>query len=643
MRRSILLTSLVLVSIASPGPLAAQFKEPTREELRMTDDEKAPGAAAVYLNREDVASQQARIRSLYERIKVLAESGKELATVQIPYEPGRDKVDVQGRTIHADGTVIPMTEAPNDLIDLKTKGYQHNTLVFTLPSVEVGSILEYRITKRATGVSFLDPVIWMVQQPYFVHEAHYSYRPFIGSRDSFVARLPPGEKVVRDTTGEYALNLEDIAPLPNDDWMPPLNTLKWRVSFFYANFGTTDVFWERAGKGWAEFVREFTKPTGTLKSAAEGMIAPSDTETVKAQKIYAAVIKLENTDFTRQKSAAERKKQKIKEIRNAQDVWKEQGGNADEIALLYVALCRAVGLNVNSMKVVDRSKSIFDGSMPSTSQLDDYIAVGQLDGKEVYLDPGEKVCPFGMLRWTHMLTSGFRYDGNSASIKRTPSFGISGPSIERIANLTIDETGNLQGTVRIVFAGQEALRWRRAATANDTEELKKLFDEWLDADIPEGVHADFDHFLALDDYEANLIGTARITGTLGTVTGRRMFLPGLFFESKARHPFVAQEKRTVGVDLEFPKTESDDVTYKLPSGFSVESTPRANGFEWPDHANFSISLNTKEGEVNVVRAFGRSFTLVDAKDYGSLREFYQKVAAADQQQVVLIRPATKSN
>jgi hypothetical protein len=295
------------------------------------------------------------------------------------------------------------------------------------------------------------------------------------------------------------------------------------------------------------------------------------------------------------------------------------------------------------MKVVNRSKALFDRELPSVSQLDDYIAVAHLDGKDVYLDPGEKMCPFGVLRWTHMLSSGFRVEGDAVTISKTPSISVNGPTVERVADLTIDGSGNVRGTVRVILGGQDALRWRQTAVVNDVEEVKKRFNEWLGGDLPEGVHADFDHFLALDDYESNLIGIARVSGTLGAITGRRMFLPGLFFESKTRHPFVAQEKRTVPVDLEYPKTLNDDVTYRLPSGFSMETGPQAGSSSWPDHASFSISLDTKENEVNVIRTLGHSFTILDAKEYGNLREFYQKVATADQQQVVLIRAAAKAN
>src|SRR3954454_20206971 len=117
-----LLCSAFLAAVCFPLALRGQFKEPTKDELQMTSDAKAPGASAVYLYREDITDQSSATRTYYDRIKVLTEKGKELATTRLPYEPETEKIaSVEGRTIHADGTIVPLTEKPSELVDLKTK------------------------------------------------------------------------------------------------------------------------------------------------------------------------------------------------------------------------------------------------------------------------------------------------------------------------------------------------------------------------------------------------------------------------------------------------------------------------------------------------------------------------------------------
>ncbi|MGA7856719.1 MAG: DUF3857 and transglutaminase domain-containing protein [Terracidiphilus sp.] len=622
----------------------------------MTADPQAPGAAAVYLYREETTDDNLHFHSYYERIKVLTEKGKELATIRIPYEHGQFTVaDIKGRTIHADGTIIPLTTKPSDLMDFKTKTLQVNTMVFTLPAVEVGSILEYRLELRYDDSVVSSPK-WEVQQPYFVHKAHYVFSPskegenISNSRGDRLDKLmyavnTGGDgKMTHNVNGAYVFDITNVPPIPTDDWMPPLNSLNWSINFYYTYTISGTDFWDFESKRWVKDTDHFANPSKALKQAVEGIVAPGDTEDQKARKIYQAVMKLDNTSFTREKSEAEIKKEKLKEIRDAEDVWTRKSGSANELALLYVALARAAGLQAYPMQVVNRDRAIFDPSYLSTYQLDDYIAIVVVGGKEIYLDPGEAMCPYGLLHWKHTVAGGIRLLPSGPTLRATPPNNYTQAAEARVADLTIDANSNVTGTLRYVMSGQDALHWRQLALKNDAEEVKKQFNEAVRADIPDGVQADFDHFLSLDDPDTNLIATVQVSGNMGAVTGKRFFLPGLFLESHARHPFVAEDKRTIPIDVHYPKEEQDDVTYRLPPGYTVESAPQAAAISWPSNATMVIKIKPRDGAVEVVRIMAYNFTLIDSKYYSDLHDFFQKVATADQQQLVLTRvPAAKGN
>jgi hypothetical protein len=191
------------------------------------------------------------------------------------------------------------------------------------------------------------------------------------------------------------------------------------------------------------------------------------------------------------------------------------------------------------------------------------------------------------------------------------------------------------------MTGPESLHWRQAGIRDGSDAVKKDFDEALNDLTPEGVHAEFDHFLNLDDYNSALGAVAKISGTLGVPTGKRLIVPGLFFASHARHPFVAQDKRVTPIDVHHPQITEDDVTYKLPAGFSVESAPQKMQIDWPQRGMLKIDSKTDGATVNVVRSMAYNYVLLGASDYGDLHGFYQKIATADQQQVVLAHTATK--
>lgn len=212
----------------------------------------------------------------------------------------------------------------------------------------------------------------------------------------------------------------------------------------------------------------------------------------------------------------------------------------------------------------------------------------------------------------------------------------------RVADVTIAADGAVSGTARVSMSGPAATRWRELAVENDEDEIKKQFNEYMRELVPDGVTADFDHFLGLDDFHAQLMGIVKLSGSMGTKTGKRIFLPGVFFASHAKHPFVADEKRQTVVDMEYADDTVDQVTYNVPGTFSVESAPPDTTIPWPGHAGFQLKSSVDKTRIEVVRNLARAFTQVQPKDYSALREFYQKVATADQQQLVLTAAAANA-
>jgi len=658
----------LLFAITSPALLFAQFQQPTAEELKMTDDPKAPGAAAVYLNWEEVANDPIHFQSVYVRIKVLQEKGKELATVHLPYWHGNFKIaDIKARTIHSDGTVIPLAGKPEDLLLSKTSSgngeqMQINSKVFTLPSVEVGSILEYRYDLRYDDDHVSSPT-WEIQRPYFVHHARYTFTPFkaflpggtsMGLTDAhgnsvntliWYKVLPAGVDMKADVAGVFHLEVTDIPAAPDEEFMPPLDGMLYQVKFYYKSSRDSAQYWIDEAKRWSKEVDHFAEPSKTIKEAVAGIIAPGDSDLDKAKKLYKAVQALDNTDYSRKKTDAELKQLKLKVARHAEDTWAQKSGSSQDIALLYLAMLRAAGLNANDMKVVDRSERVFAMGLLDFDQLDDDIVVLNIAGKDISLDPGEKMCPFQTVRWTHSGTAGIVQGDHVRSLAITPEQTYTSNKLTRNGDLTIDEHGAVTGQLTFVMLGQEALAWRQLALRNDQDELKKQFDRSLESAVPDGIEAHIDHFLGLDDPDANLIAIVKVHGNLGAATSKRLLLPGFFFQTRGSHPFVNQEKRIEPVDMHYGDTVTDQIVYHLPANMSVEGAPQDTKVPWQGHAVFATKTAAAPNQITIARIFARGFSSVKPEEYQDLRGFYQKVAAADQAQLVLTKtpPAQKGN
>jgi hypothetical protein len=334
---------------------------------------------------------------------------------------------------------------------------------------------------------------------------------------------------------------------------------------------------------------------------------------------------------------------KLKTAKRAEDTWAQRSGSSEDIALLYLAMLRAAGLSAYAMKVVDRERGTFDITYLTLRQLDDTLVILSDGGKESVLDPGEKMCPFQTVNWRHSGASGIRQSAEGRSTASTPLQNYPDNKTLRIGDVTLDDQGAVSASFRFVMTGQEALYWRQKAIENDLDDVKKQFDESMEAVFPDGVAAHVDSFTALDDPDQSLIALVKAKGNLGLATSKRLLLPAYFFETRGAHPFVNQDKRQQPVDMHYGNLVTDQVTYHLPAGFSVEGAPKDDKISWPDHAVLINKTAAAPDTVTIVRTLARAFTTAKPEEYQDLRGFYQKVAAADQGQLVLTSATSKGN
>jgi hypothetical protein len=662
--------------------LAQKFQEPTKEELQMISDAKWAGVPAIFLYREQSTDNFNHFTSEYARIKVLTELGKEWATVEVPYSGSGAQPRIEGRTIHADGTVIPLTGKAENLLVANENRQHLKVRVFTLPSVEVGSILEYRWTLPSGegsigGVAndmqgFMNSALagsipyWEVQTSIPIRKEHFYYNPLgdlernvIGNQGIthynsrgevahyllFSARLPSGARVQPSPNKDYVLDLQDVPPIQHEPNAPPEQSRVYKVRFYYSPYLAGDVFWVNEGRLWAKEIDHAAEPTDELRSAAAQITAGATTDDEKARKLYDAVQALDNTSFSRQRSELERLQSGLRrDVPGAAQVWSVKSGSGHEIAILYLSLARAAGLQAHAMSVADRSENIFDPGYLDLSQLSATLVVLQINGTDVFLDPGEKLIPYGQLRWSHTISGGLLETPDGVShTALTPANLTKDAITAHAAELTVDAQGNVSGTVKILMNGAEALHWRQLNLTADSVEVQRQLNETLPRLLPSGLSAEITNVQGLTTSAGYVSATARVSGHLGSITAKRLMLPAFLF-SAGHEQFTAEEKREAPVDFRYAEQAIDDVIYHLPSGYQLESAPQPAQIPWPDHATLVIKTQPGPGVIDIKHIFARAFVLLDPKEYPALHDYYQKIAVADQQQVVLTQSgATAGN
>ncbi len=605
-------------------------------ELSMKDYAPSPGAHAVLLYREVKFDDPGNLLSNYTRIKILTEDGKKYANIEVVYVKGASRVtDIKARTIRPDGSILKFDGQVFDKVAIKARGVKVQTKTFTLPDVQVGSIIEYRYHERWEFIPFMPN--WDVQHELPTRKAKFWFKPYPTLALSWVTRLPAGARLEEQKSRALELNVENIAPFKEEPHMPPEEELKMRVNFFYFRQSpeTPEKYWKDIAKEWHRYVmEEFIGKRGKVREEAQRILSPSDDAETKLRKIYARVQEMRNLSYERDKSEQEAKREKLKDLNNVEDVLKRGYGYRDHLTRLFVSLAQAAGFDAQVIFVSERDAQFFTDKLLTTQQLDGEVALVRVGAEERYFDPGTPHCPFGLMNWLRTGVQGLKTTKDGGVFITTVQPKSEDATIERKGTLELDEEGTLKGKVQVVFAGLEGLRRKLSALEEDDTGRRKNIEDEIKGWLPAGAKVTLDNIAGWTGHDVPL----KVDFTLeapgfGTPAGRRLLLPTDIFQYTEKHAFP-HATREHPVYFRSPFREMDELTVQVPAGYKIENVPAA--------------VNVKEayGQLQVTRARDgnnlkvKRMLVVDGfyyptNWYPSLRNFFSKVRAADEEQAVL--------
>ena len=616
------------------------------DELKMTADAAHPGDAII-LYHEETADDMTRHRYVYKRLKVLTEKGKDRASVEIPFDAKYVGVtDIRARAIAPDGTITPFTGKAFDSTIVKAQGIKYVAKTFTLPNVQVGSIIEWKYTEYWDDWVFAPH--WVLQDDLLTKHAKFAFIPMFkqnhyveDSRGQILDRvyytligLPQSTAIKTTANNRMELELSDIPAFEEEDFAPPADVLKMRVNFYYGTdkMGKPQEFWKNEGKYWSKEVDKFAGHSGAVAAAVSRTVSPTDTADQKARKIYAYVQKIENLTFTEREEFLSRES---REKRTVDNVLEKNEGYRDEIARAFWAMARAAGLQAYMMRVADRDEYFFQQNIPNPRQLTSEIVIVVVDGKEIFVDPGTPLCPFGHLAWQHTSTQGIRQTASgSTALATTPEASYKDAISKRLGNITISEDGNAKGSIGIGWAGEEALVHRLRGLKTDDAGRKKELEDELKAMLPAGATVELVSAAGWDDGEKQLSANFKVEiPSYASSAGKRMLVPTNLFESRSRQPF-AHGDRKQPVYFNFPYYLMDETTINFPASFQMENLPEVQPVR-TDYSLYTLTHIAQGNSVKISRTYAMGGIAFHQSEYAGLRKFFDGVNAGDTQSLVL--------
>jgi hypothetical protein len=626
------------------------FQPVSPGELKMTSEPQAPGAAAIILFRQVDRDDNGRTshEDDYFRIKILTEEGRKYADIEIPFfKEQEDITGIKARTIRPDGSIADFSGKAFDKSIAKAKGLKYLAKTFTLPDVQVGSIIEYSYTRDFTDNLIFDSH-WILSHELFTKSAKFSLKPYTNDYEPFTVRyswqlLPPGTAPPKQGPDHIVrLEAQNIPAFQTEDFMPPENELKARVDFIYSSESfesDVDKFWHNRGKKLNDRLESFVGKRKAMEQAVAQIVSPGDSPEVKVRKIYARVQQIRNTSFELRKTEQEEKRAKEKDPGNVEDVWKRGYGDGRQLTWLYLALVRAAGIEAYGVWASDRRNYFFNIKMMDSNKLDANVVLVKLNGRDIYCDPGAAFTPFGMLPWDETGVTGLRLDKDGGGWVQTTLPESSASRIERKAMLRLDEsTGGLEGKLSLSFTGLEAMQRRVEERHEDEAERKKFLEDQVREYIPAAIDVELTNKPDWNGSEPPLVAEydLKVPGW-ASAAGRRALVPvGLFSATEKR--LFDHATRVHPIYFEFPFQKLDDVTVDLPLGWLVSSAPPPQD-QSAKVVAYTLKVDHDGGALHWTRTLNVDLLLIDTKYYPALRNFFQVVRTGDEAQIVL-QPAT---
>jgi hypothetical protein len=642
------ITALTLSISAS----AVGFQPVSPEELKMTSEPQAAGAAAVVLYRQVDRDDNGRTshEDNYIRIKILKEEGRKYADVEIPYFVSEGNiVNIHGRTIRPDGSIASFDGKVFDKSIAKRKGYKYLAKTFTLPDVQVGGIIEYFYTIDLSEHLIFDSH-WILSDELFTKDAKFSLKPYVGTYQTFALRwnwnyLPPKTEPPKEGP-DHVIRMEsqNISAFVTEDFMPPENEVKGRVNFIYSQETfepDADKYWKKMGKKWNDHLESFVNKRKAMEQADSQIIAAGDTSEQKLQKIYAKVQSMRNTSYEVRKTEQESKRDKEKEPENVEEVMKRGYASGTDLTWLFLGLARAAGFEANGVWVSDRRNYFFDPKIMDSNKLDANVVLVKVDGKDMYFDPGAQFTPFGMLPWDETSVTGRKLDKDGGTWVQTLTLDSTASQITRKANLKLEaETGGLEGKLTVTYTGLEASRRRVDERNQDDTERKKMLEDEVREWVPAAIDIDLKNQPDWKNSSLPLVAEfdMKVPGWAASA-GRRALLPVGLFSNSEKHVFDHTE-RVHPIYFELQNRKVDDVTIEMPAGWKVATLPQPQ--DKNGHViNYTMKVDNDKDKLHVSRVLSMDVLLMETKYYMALRTFFQTVRTGDEEQIVL-QPGTES-
>jgi len=255
-------------------------------------------------------------------------------------------------------------------------------------------------------------------------------------------------------------------------------------------------------------------------------------------------------------------------------------------------------------------------------------------GRLLIFDATDSNTPVGDLNEDEQGSFALVIAGDAGQLMRMPTMPPEASSFDRQADVVLEPQGSITATVRERASGQAAASSRRQFRGLSSAQYLKLIEGWVTSgatgakvsridpkDNNEGGRFDLDVDFTAFNF-AQLMQNRLL-----------VFKPAIVSRRDSLQLTELTRKQPIVLDA---RNFKETIRIKLPEGFEVDELPDALKLD-TSFGSYNTSYLVKDGQLVFTRNLTQLSSKIPVAQYQSVRSFFERIRAAEQSPVVLVR------